>query len=418
MTHGSLFSGIGGFDLAAHWAGIENIFACEIDEFCRKVLNKRFPNTTLFNDIKETNFEQYSGTIDIISGGFPCQPFSIAGKRTGTKDNRYLWGEMLRVVREIKPRWVIAENVRGLTNIAGGSTFETVCDDLEISGYEVQPFIIPALSVGAPHKRERVWIIAHATTDRRTKGKHECGNISEQIQKAPKRKFSGTVSLFDGNPPYSNSRGLERTEEERGQGEYALRSDSGVTRSITHPDSGKCLDIGRELQSPAETTSGKEQRQNRKRMWGESGTGVSKPTSITPDPESLRHGRRGNGHDCDDRERFICQDKQDYRNEIRGETTSRIIKTSYPDSERLDRSIGKESIDSTLPRGRQDWSEKWIEALTRIYGMDDGLPGGMDRLEQRYKDRSRKFRIKAMGNAIVPQIAHLIFKTILDIERL
>ena len=393
MTHGSLFSGIGGFDLAAHWAGIENIFACEIDEFCRKVLNKRFPNTTLYQDIKETNFEQYSGTVDIISGGFPCQPFSVAGKRAGTEDNRYLWGEMLRVVREVTPKWVIAENVRGLTNIAGGSTFETVCDDLEISGYEVQPFIIPALSVGAPHKRERVWIIAHATTDRRTKGKYECGNISEQIQKAPKRKFSGTVSLFDATFADSNDNQQEQPK---------CDNETGITPSIT-PDRNSIRE------SQPERIDKNEWR----RTLNSCGKYV---TSITPDPESLRHGRRGNGHDCDDRERFIRQDKQDDRNEIRGETASRFINPSNTSSKGNKRSGRFNTNRSPRFNRGSEWSEKWIEALTRIYGMDDGLPGGMDRLNERYKDRSRKFRIKAMGNAIVPQIAYQIFKAILEAE--
>jgi len=394
MTHGSLFSGIGGFDLAAHWAGIENVFACEIDEFCRKVLNKRFPNTTLYQDIKETNFEQYSGTVDIISGGFPCQPFSVAGKRAGTEDNRYLWGEMLRVVREVQPRWIIAENVRGLTNIAGGSTFETVCDDLEISGYEVQPFIIPALSVGAPHKRERVWIIAHATTDRRTKGKYECGNISEQIQKAPKRKFSGTVSLFDATFADSNDNQQEQPK---------CDNETGITPSIT-PDRNSIRE------SQPERIDKNEWR----RTLNSCGKYV---TSITPDPESLRHGRRGNGHDCDDRERFIRQDKQDDRNEIRGETTS----SNEFDTANTDNGCGNQN--EIQARGKvndvchtREWDELWTEAITRIYGMDDGLPGGMDRLEQRYKHKSRRERIKTMGNSIVPQIAYQIFKAILEAE--
>ena len=215
MTHASLFSGIGGFDLAAHWAGITNIFACEIDEFCRKVLAKRFPNTTLYKDIKETKFEQYCGTVDIISGGFPCQPFSVAGKRAGTTDNRYLWGEMLRVVREVQPTWVIAENVRGLTNIANGTTFETVCDDLEVSGYEVQPFIIPALSVGACHQRERLWIVAYRSGIGRDEVEHERGNISKKIPEAPSREFSGTVCLFDGNITYTDCDGHSKERPEQ-----------------------------------------------------------------------------------------------------------------------------------------------------------------------------------------------------------
>jgi DNA (cytosine-5)-methyltransferase 1 len=112
----------------------------------------------------KTDFKKYEGTIDIISGGFPCQPFSLAGKRKGTDDERYLWGEMLRAVQEIKPKFVIAENVFGITNIDGGLVFEKVCVDLETEGYEVQPFIIPAAAKNAPHRRDRCWFIAFKNT--------------------------------------------------------------------------------------------------------------------------------------------------------------------------------------------------------------------------------------------------------------
>ncbi|MGL5913680.1 MAG: DNA cytosine methyltransferase [Bacteroidales bacterium] len=162
MTHASLFSGIGGFDLAAQWSGFDNVFCCEIDTFCQKVLKYHFPKTKLYEDVKTTNFKKYNGAIDIISGGFPCQPFSNAGKRKGSSDNRFLWAEMYRAICEIKPRWVIAENVRGVLNIENGLVFEQVCTDLETIGYEVQPFIIPACSQNAPHKRDRVWIIAYS----------------------------------------------------------------------------------------------------------------------------------------------------------------------------------------------------------------------------------------------------------------
>ena len=160
MRHGSLFSGIGGFDLAAEWMGWENVFHCEWMEFPRKVLDYHFPNADSHIDICKTDFTKYANTIDILTGGFPCQPFSLAGKRKGTDDERYLWGEMLRAIQEIKPRFVIAENVFGITNIDGGLVFEQVCLDLETEGYEVQPFIIPAAAKNAPHRRDRCWFIA------------------------------------------------------------------------------------------------------------------------------------------------------------------------------------------------------------------------------------------------------------------
>jgi DNA (cytosine-5)-methyltransferase 1 len=160
MKHGSLFSGIGGFDLAAEWMGWTNVFHCEWMEFPRKVLDYHFPNADSHIDICKTDFKKYANKIDILTGGFPCQPFSVAGKRKGTDDERYLWGEMLRAIQEIKPRFVIAENVFGITNIDGGLVFEQVCLDLETEGYEVQPFIIPAAAKNAPHRRDRVWFIA------------------------------------------------------------------------------------------------------------------------------------------------------------------------------------------------------------------------------------------------------------------
>ena len=161
MRHGSLFSGIGGFDLASEWMGWENVFHCEWMEFPRKVLDYYWPNADSHTDICKTDFTKYEGTVDIISGGFPCQPFSLAGKRKGTSDERYLWGEMLRAIREVKPKWVIAENVFGITNIDGGLVFEQVCLDLENEGYEVQPFIIPAAAKNAPHRRDRCWFLAY-----------------------------------------------------------------------------------------------------------------------------------------------------------------------------------------------------------------------------------------------------------------
>ena len=144
LTHASLFSGIGGWDISAEWCGIENIFQVEIDKFCQKVLEKHFPNVKRYGDIKEFNGTKYRGRIDILTGSFPCQPFSQAGKRKGNKDERALFPEMLRVIKEIQPRWVIAENVYGFLNIHDGEYAEEVFSQLEGESYEVQPFIIPA----------------------------------------------------------------------------------------------------------------------------------------------------------------------------------------------------------------------------------------------------------------------------------
>ena len=245
MNHLDLFSGIGGFALAVDrvWPNSEHIF-CDTDLFCRAVLKKHWPNSLIYGDIRtitdtdwnrlqEQGAEQQTGgdrqfletptnstsggfwqreaianekghasesehnreleggferpyrfQCDLLTGGFPCQPFSQAGRRRGTDDDRYLWPEMLRVIQLTKPTWVIAENVRGLLTIEQGVVFEHVCLDLEGSGYEVQPLIIPAVSVNAPHRRDRIWIIAHnaqnSISQRSRRGMEGGGQILER----------------------------------------------------------------------------------------------------------------------------------------------------------------------------------------------------------------------------------------------
>ena len=161
MTHASLFSGIGGFDLAAEWAGWTNAFNCEIEPFCKTILKYYWPDAIQYDDIRKTDFIVWRGRIDVLTGGFPCQPFSQAGKRKGTEDERHLWPEMLRAIREIRPRWIVGENVRGIITWSDGMVFEQVCADLEAGGYEVQSYLLPACGVDAPHERYRTWFIAH-----------------------------------------------------------------------------------------------------------------------------------------------------------------------------------------------------------------------------------------------------------------
>ena len=165
MTHLSLFSGIGGLDIAAEMAGFTTVGQCEWADYPTKILEKHWPNVPRWRDIRtltKESFYERTGlrTVDVISGGFPCQPFSLAGKRGGSEDDRYLWPEMLRVIQELEPTWIVGENVPGIINLA----LDTVLSDLEDNGYEGQAFIIPACGVDAPHKRERVCIVAYSSS--------------------------------------------------------------------------------------------------------------------------------------------------------------------------------------------------------------------------------------------------------------
>jgi len=171
MNHVDLFSGIGGFALAARWAGIQTVQFVEIDPFCQKVLQKNFPGVPIHDDIKTFDGTKYPNVF-LLTGGFPCQPFSCAGKRMGAEDDRALWPEMLRVIQEVRPYWIIGENVAGII----GMELDNYISDLEREGYTVQAFVIPACAVGAPHRRDRVWIVAH-TKSERSRGKSEkiCG---------------------------------------------------------------------------------------------------------------------------------------------------------------------------------------------------------------------------------------------------
>ena len=167
--------------------GWKNLFHCEIQQFPRQVLDYWFPNSESYEDITKTTFTKWKGKVDVLTGGFPCQPFSYAGSRKGAEDDRYLWPEMLRAIREIQPTWVVAENVVGITTMVqpssvtemGRSDFlfeesvvcreeyryilDAICEDIEREGYEVQPLVIPACATGAPHRRNRIWIVAHRT---------------------------------------------------------------------------------------------------------------------------------------------------------------------------------------------------------------------------------------------------------------
>jgi DNA (cytosine-5)-methyltransferase 1 len=199
MTHGSLFSGIGGFDLAAEWMGWENIFHCEWNPFGQKVLKYHFPNAISYEDITKTDFTIHRGRIDILTGGFPCQPYSMAGKRLGKEDERHLWPEMLRAIREIRPRWVVGENVLGLVNWSGGLVFHEVQADLEAEGYEVQPYVLPACAVNAPHRRDRIFFVAYSDKiSGQSMGKRKNENNKQRLQKIRGKNRSEFYMVFNG----------------------------------------------------------------------------------------------------------------------------------------------------------------------------------------------------------------------------
>jgi DNA (cytosine-5)-methyltransferase 1 len=234
MNHASLFSGIGGAEVAASMMGWQNLFHCEIQEFPRKVLDYWFPNSESYEDITKTDFTKWHGKVDVLTGGFPCQPFSLAGRRKGADDNRYLWPQMLRAIRQIHPTWVVGENVAGIKTMVescqvtqmGRSdylfeenhlyreesrfTLDKICADLEAEGYSVQPIVIPACAIGAPHRRDRVWIIAHRSDPR-------AETVQQEGQDGICSARPSTHTQCDGHSPqgHGNQRARAKKSEER-----------------------------------------------------------------------------------------------------------------------------------------------------------------------------------------------------------
>ena len=217
LTHFSLFSGIGGIDLAAEWAGFESVGQCEFADYPTKVLEKHWPEVPRWRDIRDVTLESVRDrgirTIDLISGGFPCQPFSDAGRKKGKDDDRYLWPEMLRVIQELQSTWIIGENVTGIINMA----LEQVCVDLENEGYEVQPFIIPASAVEAHHQRKRVFIVAHANSERKLQPQ---GSIEELRRR---------TSHSSENVAYTNGERLQGGAQARNSGSKRENSNKQFT---------------------------------------------------------------------------------------------------------------------------------------------------------------------------------------------
>jgi len=258
-----LFSGIGGFSLGLERAGFETVAFCEIDKYCRLVLQKHWKDIKIYSDVREITRQQYEQDglelPEIITGGFPCQPFSVAGRQKGSRDNRYLWPEMFRIIKEFKPRWIIAENVRGIINIQDGVVFEGVHADLESQNYETQTFIIPAAGVGAPHRRDRVWVVANSRRtirgEQSSRNKESIGSGASQETKwsadsdSVARSSEREKIMADSKSIGSNVRKINQSKKESGE-ERIFRSEAGrVSSSINQhnwwniePDVGRVAD--------------------------------------------------------------------------------------------------------------------------------------------------------------------------------
>ena len=449
MKHGSLFSGIGGFDLAADWMGWENIFHCEIAEFPRKILNHYWPNAECHEDIKKTDFTKYRGTVDIISGGFPCQPYSAAGKRLGKEDDRHLWPEMLRVIREVKPQWVVGENVRGLLNWNGGMVFHEVCADLENIGYEVQAFIIPASGINAPHQRERLWIVANSRHSPKGKTRSSITNEGEQSSIIHTSEQSRNKSaIFNNgfcdlqrhaahsdntrtnNGLQSNGEWKENDEQRRGQSqsEHWENGINGIT-SDSDNGSGSCdtVQTRREefkelydLQSDA--TDSKSLRINRAQKY-ENNNSQSRERRRC-DINNFSKIQRGNNAPNSDLHGFDeCNGNDEINASERGFNALNDIYQSngignIADSkgERLEGLRRQKERHSKLHRG-YDGLSNWQNFPTQspVCGGDDGISHGLDNITfPKWRNES----IKGYGNAVVPQVVYRIFKTIEYIQSL
>ena len=210
MQHIDLFSGIGGFALAAQAMGWETVQFCELDNYCQKLLAQNFPGVPIHDDVHTLTYETIiengawkPNTPTLLTGGFPCQPFSCAGKRMGTSDKRHLWPQMRRLIRELKPKWVVAENVYGIVSWSNGVVFEQVCADLEAEGYAVQPMVLPACGVGAPHRRYRVWFVAHLVTRRLHDRLAASGQNQQQAEFTQRGKEYDVYAHIQRHPQYA-----------------------------------------------------------------------------------------------------------------------------------------------------------------------------------------------------------------------
>ena len=415
MTHASVFSGIGGPEVAATMLGWENLFHCEINPFGRKVLDYWYPNSKSYEDITTTDFTEWRGRVDVLTGGFPCQPFSYAGRRRGAEDDRYLWPSMYRAIDEIQPTWVVAENVAGIltmveqgevSKVAGSATLfdafddlrgrfelretftlQRICTDLESHGYAVQPVLVPACAVGAPHRRDRVFIVARRIAsdsdnraDRRTAGEDEGKGREERIQERHEVRKPDEPNQVrregerTADPADTISEGLERQDESRcgegGQRLHLRRDGAGCSgETIPHPDSHRGREVDEHMES--ELADG------------------AKPFS---------NGGQRNVADTESRRAGGLRIESE-------EEGARMCDVVFGNGCRLHLPTDEAGL------GR--WQD--FPSVSPVHRGNDGLPFDVDRLTISF-GKWRTEALKAYGNAIVPQVMYEIFRAIEQVE--
>jgi len=418
MKHGSLFSGIGGFDLAAEWMGWENVFHCEWMEFPRKVLDYHFPDADSHIDICKTDFKKYANKIDILTGGFPCQPFSLAGKRKGTDDERYLWGEMLRAIQEIKPKFVIAENVFGITNIDGGLVFEQVCLDLETQGYEVQPFIIPASAKNAPHRRDRCWFVAYANgNDGRSTNRESGCQESKTNGEGEQSVYSRTwTTSNEGDATDTKNCGCRRG---------MCQKCADGKRELFQNQQGGC-EMGCEIEGccgVGDATNTNGNGFNERNGNNEINTSEGGEYALGDIDKSNGNGdatdTKSNGSSIGKLGESQTKQQVQTRSDIDGfESVGDATDTNGIGQERKRKQggVGKKGERGTQ-RFRQlgNNEHRWEKFPTQspVCGGDDGIPTELDGITF---SKWRAESIKGYGNAIVPQIAYQLFEIIQELN--
>lgn len=384
MIHISLFSGIGGFDLASEFMGWKNYVSCDINSFGSSVLKAKYPNAYHHNDIHTLTYEKINDELTkrfgdwrtddiILTGGFPCQPYSTAGKRLGTEDDRHLWPEMLRVIREIKPTYVLGENVGGLISWNAGVVFEEVQTDLEAEGYEVQAFVLPACGVGAPHRRDRVWFVAHAKSDRDRGGLRgvEGQNDSKRQSKEHRENYSEHRDYGEvRSSPHAGLFGQkERQVEPMGSIKFCKQWAAANSENKRHKSSG--------------TTWTRRTRFKDRDCWSNSDTSFKRlqgrKLNRSPNPEGQKRRQQPSRpvteiYQTNFWEQFQTQSPVCSRND--GFQSESLRQRLRDDSMGI---LSEEEIDAIFSQANGKW---------------------------------RKETIKAGGNAVVPQVVYQIFKAI------
>ena len=381
-----LFSGIGGFSLGLHSTGIfDTVKFVEIDKFCQKVLNKNFSGIPIEEDIRNVKGQEFEA--DVITGGFPCQPFSVAGKQKGTNDNRYLWPEMLRLITEIKPEFVIGENVQGLINLQNGMVLRQVQDDLESQGFEVQCFLIPASGIGAWHQRNRVWIIGHSkhngllAAEKRSRDKKINGWTPEgQNQTIKSERASGSRNYEDVSNTTSSRSSSESIRNIRSLGEKSETKErrEGDQSSIC---TSSCSSKGREAKEDVSNSTILGPRECRDSDQEEGREGCSSTQS---------DGKRSNVSNSISKLSDGCS------------STTRNSETEFI---RLECNEGwhwnqVRSKTERCNKQSKSTNQTWWQIESDLCGVPNGISYGLD--------KGRVNRIKSLGNAIVPQCARII----------